>query len=121
MLPLFTLKLGFESSDFLAVHYSICFKTLNFVLKLVDDAPGDDLLTSNPNSCLLIVGLSEEDLEVEQVAELASLEDLDKDAGHQWHMLNRSLFLLMLEGTDPGSVELMDAVVEQRLQVACEV
>ena len=68
-----------ENCDLVTVAHREGFKTFDFDAEFVNDAPGDDLLTSDPGSGLFIVRLSKEELKVEQVTEAATLEKLHLD------------------------------------------
>ena len=52
---------------------------------------------------------------------MTSLENLTKEAVKQWNVFHRSLLLLVFESTDKLAVMLVDAVVQEGLEVASEV
>lgn len=81
------LKVGLKDGDFITVTHSEGLKTFNLNTEFVDDAPSDDLLASDPSPSLLIIRLPKEELEVEQVAEAAALEELHLHSWQQGHLL----------------------------------
>lgn len=113
--------MGSERVQFFAVANCDGFKPLDLDGKLVDDAPGNDLLPRDPKPGLLVVRLPKEELNVEKVAEAAALKDLHLQAWqHGVLSLNRSRLRSCFESTDEATLGLVDAVVEQRLEVAAK-
>ena len=97
------------------------FEFFNLNTKLIDDAPGNYLLASDPNSCLSIISLSEEKLEMEQVAEAAALENLHMKAWKHWTFYSfLDLPLVLFESTDEPTLVLFNAAVQKSLEVAAE-
>ena len=84
MFSLHTIESDFKTLQFVTVSDSDGFKTLNFHAKLIDDSPGNYLLSCDPDASLLITSLLEEELKVEQVSETATLEYLHLDARLEW-------------------------------------
>lgn len=99
MLCLSPLEYNFKGLKLVAVADCNGLKTLNFNGKLVDDTPSDDLLASDPGPGLLIVSLAEEQLQVKQVAEAATLKNLHLNAWEKGHIFERGLFRDILEST----------------------
>ena len=56
------------------------FKLLDLNRELIDDTPGNDLLAGKPLASFQVIGLSEEELKMEQVSELTALEYLHEEA-----------------------------------------
>ena len=71
----------FELLQLFTVAGSVGLEVLNLHAELIDDAPGNHLLSSDPDSCFFVIGLPKEKLEVEQIPEAAALEYLNFDAG----------------------------------------
>ena len=51
--------------------------------ELIDYAPGNHLLPSDPDSGFFVISLPKEKLKVEQIPEARALEDLNLDAGQK--------------------------------------
>ena len=83
VLLLHALDREFELLQLFTVAGSVGLEVLNFHAELIDNTPGNHLLSSDPDSCFLVIGLPKEKLEVEQIPEAAALEDLNFDAGQK--------------------------------------
>lgn len=84
MLELGSFQVGSERVQFFAIANCDGFKSLDFDGELVDNAPRDNLLSRDPKPGLFISRLPKEELNVEEVTEAASLEDLHLQAWHHW-------------------------------------
>ena len=80
MLLLHALDREFELLQLFTVACSVGLEVLNFHAELIDNTPGNHLLSSDPDSRFLVISLPKEKLEVEQIPEAAALEDLNFDA-----------------------------------------
>lgn len=106
---------------FVAVSDSDWLKTLDFDAKFIYNSPGNDLLSSDPGSSLLVISLSKEKLNVQQVSEATALENLNLDAWQEWLIgLCWSLLGDIFESTYELTVLLVDAVVQQWLEMTVE-
>ena len=110
-----------KSLQFVTVTDRNSFKSFNLDTELVDDSPGNHLFTSDPNPCFLIIGLSKEELQVEQVSETATLEDLNLDSRQEGvlSLCGRRL-RHVLKSADELAFLLVNAVVQKGLEMAAE-
>ena len=102
-----------QGHQLVAVGHGDRFKLFDFLGDLVDDALRDYLFSGDPGAGLFIVGLSKEELEVEQVAEAAALEDMHFNAGKKRFVLNLSQLFDVFERANELPVQLIDAVVQK--------
>jgi hypothetical protein len=102
-----------QGHQLIAVGHCDCFKLFDFLGDLVDDALRYYLFSGAPGASLFIVGLSKEELEVEQVAEAAALEDVHFNAGKKRFFLFFGSLFDVFEGADELPVQLIDAVVQK--------
>ena len=75
-----TFEQSLQLMQFIGISGSDSFEPLNLGRQLIYNAPGDHLLPSDPLTSFLVVCLSKEEFQVEEISEAASLEDLNLNA-----------------------------------------
>ena len=113
MLDLGALEQILHVDELFAVADGHLLELLDLSRELIDDAPSNDLFASEPLTSLQVVSFPEEELDVQQIPELAALEHLKQQAWQQGLVnLNRSLTFVIFQGADESTLVLIDAVIE---------